>query len=74
MKTSSEMKHPIDDIVAFISGLGGSSIYAWVCGITWESAWDSTAKLLWIGIVALFSGAMGVLGKHLMGKLFKKKR
>ncbi len=66
------MKHPVDDVVAFFSGLTGGSIYAWIAGITWSSFFTSAGQLLWLGIVAMFTGGAGVLGKHMVTKLIKK--
>lgn len=68
------MKHPIDDIVGFFSGLFGGSVAAWVMGITWQNAWESAGKLLWLGFVAMFTGGMGVLGKHLIQRYLKRKK
>ena len=69
----STMKHPIDDIVGFFSGLFGGSVYAFIAGITWQNAFDSLGKLLWLGFVAMFTGGMGILGKHLVQKHLLKK-
>lgn len=65
------MKHPIDDIIGFISGLFGGGIYL---AINWQRVWDGVGNLLWLGVIAMFSGAMGILGKHLASKYLKRKK
>jgi len=68
------MKHPIDDIIAFVSGTFGGSLYMVIAGITWQSFFDSALQMLWVGFVAAFTGAMGVVGKHMIGKYINKKK
>lgn len=61
-----------EDLVAFISGILGTILAINLAGIEWEAVWANVGDLLWLGMVAAFSGAMGVLGKHFIGKLIKK--
>jgi hypothetical protein len=68
------MKHPIDDIVGLVFGIAGGGIYAKLMGITWQFAWQSLGHIIWIGFIAVFSGAMGVIGKHLATKYLKLKK
>lgn len=68
------MKHPIDDIVAFFSGVTGAGIYSAILGITWTDVVHSAGQILWLGFVAMFTGGMGVLGKHWVTKLLKKRK
>ncbi len=68
------MKHPIDDVVAFFSGLFGGSMYAFIAGITWTSLFENALQLFYLGFIAAFTGAMGVVGKHLIGKYLNKKK
>jgi hypothetical protein len=68
------MKHPIDDIVGFLSGFAGGGLYAKLMGITWYTAWENLGQIIWIGFIALFSGIMGVIGKHLATKYLKRKK
>lgn len=69
----SVMKHPIDDLVGAISGLLGGSVYIWIGGITWQTFYEGAGQIFWLGFVAFLSGAMGILGKHLMDKYLKRK-
>jgi hypothetical protein len=71
---SQSMKHPIDDIVGAISGLFGGTLYVWIGGITWQSFYQGFGQLIWLAFVAFLSGAMGILGKHLMDKYIKRKK
>lgn len=68
------IRHFVDDIVAFVSGIAGGSAYLKIAGITWQDAWQNIEHLLWLGFVAMFTGAMGVIGRHLIIKYFKKKK
>lgn len=61
-----------EDLVAFISGIIGTMLAINLAGIGWDAVWTNVGDLLWLGMVAAFSGAMGVLGKHFIGKLIKK--
>lgn len=62
----------MDDAVSAISGIIGGILAINLAGITWDSVLLNFGHLLWVGIIAFFSGAMGVLGKHLIGKMIKK--
>lgn len=62
-----------DELTAFLSGIAGSLLAINLAGITWETAWANLGNLLWLGFIAMFSGAMGVLGKHLINKLMRRK-
>lgn len=65
------MNQRFDDLTAFLSGLVGAILAINLMDITWDIAWENLGRLLWLGFVALFSGAMGVLGKHLISKLIR---
>lgn len=67
------MEQKYDNITGFISGIFGGIAYINFANITWETAWESIGHLLWLGFIALFTGAMGVAGKHLITKWFKRK-
>jgi hypothetical protein len=69
-----EMRHPIDDIIGAISGLFGGSLYLWFAGINWHTIYENAGKMVWLGFIAFISGAMGILGKHLMDKYLKRKK
>lgn len=71
MKTAMEQNN--DNLVGFISGIAGGVTYLFFAGITWVTAWENVGNILWLGFVALFSGVMGVLGKHWAGKYLKRK-
>ena len=66
------MEHNNDGLIGFLSGITGAGFAAHLLNITWDTAWQNLGQLLWLGFIALFSGAMGVLGKHMVGKLIKK--
>ncbi len=68
------MKHPIDDIVAFFSGVTGAWVYSAILGIHWSDILTSAGQLLWMIVVAMITGGAGVLGKHWMTKLLKRKK
>lgn len=59
---------------AFMSGIAGTVIMKIILGVplNWQNVEDAILDLLWVGAVAAFSGAMGVLGKHYVGKLIKR--
>jgi len=67
----------IEEWVAWIFGItGGCIAYAnmpILLHLDWSFLLTSIFKLLWTGFVALFSGAMGVVGKRLVehSKWFK---
>ena len=65
------MEHRNEDTIAFISGIIGSILAINLAQITWDGIWSNIANLLWLGTIALFSGAMGVIGKKLVGKIMK---
>jgi len=68
------MEQKYDDLTGFISGLAGTTLAINLAGITWQSAWESFWQILWLGFIALFSGGMGVLGKHLITKYLNRKK
>ena len=68
------MGQKYDDLTGFISGLAGTTLAINLAGITWQSAWESFGQILWLGFIALFSGGMGVLGKHLITKYLNRKK
>lgn len=63
---------------------------AWVCGMAggclayvkahlfmidiWGTLQDKLISICWAGFVAFFTGAMGVLGKRAIEKMFGKKK
>ena len=69
---------------------GVEKMIAWICGMAggclayanahlmfidlWGTIQDKLLSILWAGFVAFFTGAMGVLGKRMIEKLFKKKK
>jgi len=65
------MNERFDDLTGFLSGLIGAALAIGLMDITWNIAWENLGRLLWLGFVAGFSGAMGVLGKHLISRLLK---
>lgn len=68
------MNYNTDDIIAAGSGLVGGLVTTVLMDITWQSAWENLGHLLWVGFVAMFTGAMGVIGKHLIDKFLKRKK
>lgn len=65
------MEHRNEDTIAFISGIIGSILAINLAGITWDAVWSNLGNLLWLGTIACFSGAMGVVGKLLVGRFIK---
>ena len=67
------MEYQNENGIAFFSGIAGTTLMKIITGMNfdWQTILDATLNLLWIGTVAAFSGAMGVLGKHYVGKLIK---
>jgi hypothetical protein len=68
-----------DTVVAFLSGIISLAFCMSFADIrlSWDQVWESALNLLWLGIVAMFTGGMAVLGKHSVGKYLairKKKR
>lgn len=59
--------------MAAVSGIAGGGLYITLGKIDWQVLFNSLGSLLWLGFIALFSGAMGVLGKHLASKYLKRK-
>jgi len=69
---------------------GVEKTIAWICGMAggclayakahlfmmdiWGTLQDKLVSIVWAGFVAFFTGAMGVLGKRAIEKLFKRKR
>jgi hypothetical protein len=68
------MKHPVDNIIGFFSGIAGGGAYAMFANITWRSILDNAGQLMWMAFVALVSGGAGVIGKHLADKYLKRKK
>lgn len=63
-----EMKHPSDDIVGFLSGLLGGTLCVHIANLTFADIWSNAANFLILGVTAMFTGGMGVFGKHLVQK------
>lgn len=75
MKLIQEMEYQNENGTAFLSGIiGHILINNILIGIhfDWQTVSDAVINLAWIGTVAAFSGGMGVLGKHYVGKLIKR--
>lgn len=72
MKIKILMHEKYDEITAFISGLIGGVATIHIMDITWNDVWNNAGQLIWVGFVALFTGGMGVLGKHLVTLLIKR--
>lgn len=68
------MEQKNDTLVGIISGILGGSIYANFADITWQTVWANAGHVLWLGFIALFSGTMGVIGKHWAQKYLKRKK
>jgi len=68
-----QMEYQNENGIAFISGIVGTLLLKIVAGLNfdWLTIWDALGDLAWVGIVAAFSGAMGVLGKYYINKLIK---
>lgn len=69
-----QMEYQNENGTAFISGIAGTVLYKMLIGINlnWQTVEEAILNLLWVGTVAAFSGAMGVIGKHYVGKLIKR--
>lgn len=66
------MEHKdFETTIGFVSGVAGFLLAINLAQITWDGIWSNIANLLWLGTIALFSGAMGVIGKILVGKIMK---
>lgn len=63
-----------EEAAGIIGGLVGGISAIHLMGITWETAWSNLGHLLWVGFVALFTGAMGALGTHLVKKYIIKNK
>lgn len=65
---------PTDDwitgIIGAIVGLFSTSLM----NITWQELFENIWHFLGVGLIALFTGAMSVVGKHLIEKLIKRKK
>lgn len=74
MKLLQEMEYQNENGTAFLSGIIGPALIKIFIGfnLNWQTVEDAVLNMLWIGVVAAFSGGMGVLGKHYVGKLIKK--
>ena len=68
------MQQKYDELTGFIFGTAGGFGAVNLLGITWNTAWQNVGQLLWVGFIALFTGGMGVLGKHLVTKWLKRKK
>ncbi len=68
------MEHQNENGIAFLSGITGTVLLKVITGMnfTWDTVFEALLNLAWVGTVAAFSGAMGVLGKHYVGKLIKR--
>jgi hypothetical protein len=75
--------HKVEDWVAWIFGVTGGCFaflhIPQILTIDWSIIISGALKLLWTGLVAVMSGAMGVVGKKLvensgwLKKIFHKK-
>lgn len=63
-----------EEAAGIIGGLLGGIGAIHFMGITWETAWSSLGHLMWVGFVALFTGAMGALGTHLVKRYIIKSK
>jgi len=67
-----KMEFKYDNAVAAISGILGGIFGVELVGISWDTIMMNLGQLLWLGVIAGFSGAMGVLGKYAIIQLIKK--
>ena len=67
-----KMEFKYDDAVAAASGILGGILGVELVGISWDTIMMNLGQLLWLGVIAAFSGAMGVLGKYAINQLIKK--
>ena len=61
-----------DDVVGAISGIIGGILAINLADINWDTIMLNLGQLLWLGLIAAFSGAMGVLGKYIINRIIKK--
>jgi hypothetical protein len=69
-----QMNYNLDDWLGAISGMVGAIMTGWVLGITWHSAWEDFINLVWLGVGAMFTGGMGMLGKKLAERFWEKRK
>lgn len=63
-----------EDISGAVFGFLGGAGAVHFMEITWQTAWENLGSLLWVGFVALFTGAMGAVGAHLVKKYLLKRK
>lgn len=68
------MNYNVDDLLGFFSGLFGAIITSWMLGISWPSVWGEVVNVIWIGIGAMFTGGMGMLGKKVVEKYWENRK
>lgn len=74
MGKSHAMEEKYDKLTGFIGGILGGGFYFHFMDLTWEQIWSNALNLVWLGVVALFTGGMGVLGKHLVSQYLLKRK
>lgn len=59
-----------DNVVSFLSGIISLAFCMSFTDIhlSWGQLGESALNLLWLGIIAMFTGGMAVLGKHSVGR------
>ena len=61
----------ISDSLAALLGIIGSFLTMNLAGITWQWVYDNATHAIGIGLVAGFSGLMGVVGKYIGEKVIR---
>ena len=67
------MHYNPEDLIVGVAGAIVGVLTSFFLGITWQIVFESVANLIWLGFVALFTGAMSVVGKRLIEKYYKSK-
>ena len=72
MKMKIQMHQKYDELTGFLAGLVGGGLTIHLMDITWKDIFNNAGQLVWVGFVALFTGLMGVLGKHVASSIIKR--
>lgn len=68
------MNHNLDDMIGAIGGLLGGIVTSMILGVTWHSAWENVINLIWLGVGAMFTGGMGMVGKKLVERYMERRK